>query len=144
MAFIPFVMIMVIIFDFSNGDGEESVSLSYTVAEYVSAVLENIGITLTPEKIHLPIRKIAHFSEYACLSITGMWAFYDIRKRSAIVGIWSIIYACIDEVHQSFVPGRCASFVDVLIDSSGAVTGLLVYLMILKIYCVKRNRDFIV
>ena len=31
-----------------------------------------------------------------------------------------MLYACTDEFHQSFVPGRVAAVHDVLIDSAGA------------------------
>ncbi|MBM3249463.1 MAG: VanZ family protein [Candidatus Omnitrophica bacterium] len=38
---------------------------------------------------------------------------------------FGIIYGIIDELHQSFVPNRSASFADILIDSLGALTGSL-------------------
>lgn len=53
--------------------------------------------------------------------------------------IWCFIYACADEVHQYYVPGRYASFTDVLIDFSGALVGILIaFLFSLK----KSNKKF--
>ena len=50
--------------------------------------------------------------------------------------IFSIFYAASDEFHQTFVPGRDGNIVDVLIDSSGALVGILlssiVYFLIIK------------
>jgi VanZ family protein len=39
------------------------------------------------------------------------------------------IFAVTDEFHQSFVPSRTASPVDVMIDSCGAMIGLIICLM---------------
>lgn len=49
-----------------------------------------------------------------------------------IVLFISIIYAILDEVHQIFVPYRDASIKDVLIDSLGIFTSMIVYLYINK------------
>ena len=36
-------------------------------------------------------------------------------------------YAITDELHQAFVPGRTPKLLDVLIDSSGALLGIRMY-----------------
>ena len=38
----------------------------------------------------------------------------------------AFLYACSDEFHQSFVPGRGPAFKDVMIDSTGALVGLTI------------------
>ena len=38
---------------------------------------------------------------------------------------YTFIYACIDEIHQLFIPGRGSQIRDVLIDSIGAIMGLI-------------------
>ena len=43
-----------------------------------------------------------------------------------------IFYATTDEIHQIFVPGRACTFVDMLIDLSGAIVGILFIHLILK------------
>ena len=45
-----------------------------------------------------------------------------------------VLYAASDEFHQSFVPGRSPSIVDVGIDSLGVLTGILAVLIIISIY----------
>lgn len=46
-------------------------------------------------------------------------------KPSLLALLMAIAYAFSDEWHQSFVPGRSATFSDVLVDTSGALIGLL-------------------
>jgi VanZ family protein len=51
---------------------------------------------------------------------TRPWSWGD--ARNAWVGV--VLYATTDELHQAFVPGRFATFHDVLIDSVGGALGL--------------------
>ena len=41
----------------------------------------------------------------------------------------SLLYAVIDELHQSFVPGRYASLNDFMLDSIGIVYALFIYMI---------------
>jgi len=87
---------------------------------------------LSVETIGLLIRKMAHLSEYFIL---GTLVTHILQKRSAritasqiVVAIpLGIIYAIGDEWHQSFVPGRTASAMDVLFDTIGFVCGSLCF-----------------
>lgn len=124
---IPMLIVMFIIFGFSGADGLESGSLSYAIAIWVSDVFDAIGVELSAEELHLPIRKLAHMSEYALLFITSMWALLGIKKRYLFAACISVMFAISDEIHQLFVPGRAGSAVDVLIDSVGVGIGMLVY-----------------
>ena len=45
-----------------------------------------------------------------------------------------IIYAILDEFHQSFSPGRTPKITDVYIDTLGIILGVLLILLITKIY----------
>jgi VanZ family protein len=78
-------------------------------------------------------RKCGHVTEYAILAIL-LWR--ALRKPESSMRTWSwpaagriaflaMLFAASDEFHQLFVPTRGASVVDVLIDTSGAVLGLL-------------------
>ena len=133
MVSIPMLLVMIIIYIFSAGTGEESGSLSLSIAEWVSDTFLHIEISIEPEVLHLPIRKIAHMTEYAILAITAMWAFYDLKKRYVIAFLVSVLYAMTDEGHQLFVDGRAGSAVDVLIDSVGVFLGLVLYKVIVMI-----------
>lgn len=79
--------------------------------------------------VHLVIRKFGHWSEYFVLAVlilravlTSSSAGSFLRHASyAVLG--SSLFALTDEWHQSFVPSREASHVDVMIDTFGAFCG---------------------
>jgi VanZ family protein len=76
------------------------------------------------------VRKMAHVSEYAIL--TGLlfralsWSIDGFWRRAGMALIPALIVAPVDEFHQRFVPSRNSSPIDVLIDYSGAIVGILV------------------
>jgi len=81
--------------------------------------------------VHFITRKIAHFTEYAILGFLAARAFRT-SPRPAISRRWFLIcatlivvYALVDEYHQSFVPSRTASVWDSFIDMAGGLTALL-------------------
>lgn len=67
------------------------------------------------------LRKGAHVTEY---TILGLLLFRAL-EREAPAFLLGVVYAAADEVHQGFVRGRHASPVDVAIDSSGLLIGIL-------------------
>lgn len=82
--------------------------------------------------VHLITRKIAHFTEYAILGFLAARAFRT-SPRSAISQRWFVIcltlivvYALMDEYHQTFVPSRTPSIWDSFIDMAGGLTALIV------------------
>ena len=60
----------------------------------------------------------------------------DFKKTAIFSFLFSVLYASSDEFHQTFVVGRDGNIVDVLIDSSGTLVGILlssiVYSLIIK------------
>ena len=74
------------------------------------------------------LRKIAHFTEFACLgfllarlaSLKGERGFHI--AAPAMLG--GLLTACIDESIQMLTPARGPSLVDVWIDTSGVVIGI--------------------
>lgn len=132
------------IFKFSSQIAEESDDISNGVLRkiidvfpYTKELSEEIKIKMV-EHGNPIIRKLAHFSIYA---LVGVWimAFmstFDIRlyKKWIISMLVGVLYAASDEFHQSFVPGRGPSIVDVGIDSLGVLTGILAVLIIISIY----------
>jgi VanZ family protein len=67
-------------------------------------------------------RKLVHATEFGLLAFLWWRALRTVAPTSALVlavGI-SIGYAGTDEFHQSYVNGRHASPIDVLIDAAGA------------------------
>lgn len=111
----------------------ESFSFSRT-SKYVIPLLHAIFPFFslkTIHDLHTFLRKLGHFTEYAVLS----WLWFRTLQardltwstRSALMAfLLSSLYALTDEFHQSFVPSRGPSFVDVGIDSAGAAFALLI------------------
>jgi VanZ family protein len=79
------------------------------------------------EIMHQGIRRLAHFAEYLVLSLLLYRALrHDVHwdRRAALQAIvLSGLYAMLDELHQSFVPGRTAAATDCLINLTGAASG---------------------
>ena len=88
----------------------------------------------TPAQIelaHATVRKLGHLAEYAILAALWFRALHAGRRlpstSSGLAALAvSVGWAIVDEVHQSFVPSRTASSLDVLFDSTGAALVLLV------------------
>ena len=82
--------------------------------------------------IHAIIRELGHVIEYLILSFLLFRAF---RGHSRVWWSWRwffftlivvLFWAAIDEYHQSFVPTRTASIMDVWIDTVGGILGQFV------------------
>lgn len=91
-------------------------------------------------QVQFYVRKTAHLTEYALLAVFLLRALsaQAVQLRSAhaftAIGV-AAIWAATDEFHQSFVPTRTASPVDVLIDVCGAICGVLLYLILRRQRC---------
>ncbi len=218
------ILMLCVIFRFSAADATHSSHLSEGVCIRLVREISAIFPEQFPEKklvkvaetIEYPVRKCAHFTEYAVLGITVnlyLWMCYrmeilsdkkkevtQIRKtekklpktvKSKILvqenvlskiettkqgviaqnpamqkkeivdqavetaeqkiklSIWDfiiraeifcVLYACSDELHQYFVPGRSCKFFDVCVDSSGAFFGALLFWGIFYLGEQKRER----
>ena len=82
--------------------------------------------------IHGVTRKIAHLAEYALLGILAARAFRG-SPREALRRQWFlvslalvVVYALVDEYHQSFVPSRTGTIYDSLIDIAGGFAALVI------------------
>ena len=134
---------MAVIFSFSAKPADQSDHMSLSVGGFVGRVfVENFEQKSKEEqqafaeKLNYPIRKAAHGTEYAilsCLLLFALWK-YSFTKRAKYVLAFLItaVYAASDEFHQLFVQGRSCQVTDVMIDSSGALVGLLIVFGIRK------------
>ena len=136
-SFLPAIAMMYLIFSFSSQTGKESGNLSHEISyQIVSAADRILDKNLSEEskntyadKIELPVRKLAHMTEYCLLAISISFPLYVYGVR----GIWLMLlagfvcvgFAGLDEYHQSFVEARGPSVRDVGIDSCGAMIGIL-------------------
>lgn len=78
----------------------------------------------------LLLRKIGHFTEFACLGGLLAWFFSMLSKPKLLALGCGFLAACADETIQRFVPDRGPSFFDVLLDTAGVAAGIaLLFLM---------------
>ena len=139
---------MGVIFSFSAEKSTESKKSSSRVVDTVIKIidadkkldeneLEDLRETLT-----FIVRKGAHFTIYAILGVLILLLAleYNIKGKisMAISVVISMLYACSDELHQTFVSGRSGELRDVILDTIGAITGCAVVLLISKI---RRKRN---
>jgi VanZ family protein len=71
----------------------------------------------------LVLRKLAHATEYAVLGALLVRA----TGRTGLAIALGTLYAVSDEIHQTFVPGRMGSPVDVAIDAIGVACGVVLW-----------------
>lgn len=131
-----------VIFKFSSEQSEKSDNRSGVVVEKIIELnpenkkLSPEEIEKKKERIVTPVRKTAHFSIYTCLGVllyTFSKTFKGKEKVKVLVSILlAFLYACSDELHQYFVPGRSSEFRDVCIDTCGAIFGIIVVFLM---YC---------
>lgn len=124
--------VAVMIFFFSAQNGEESSRMSTGVLKMVTTWLKPcvefvLRRTVSQETMQMLIRKLAHFSEYMLLGfcLTLLLREYNWRFPHLFAALLGTGYAITDELHQLLSDGRSASPVDVAIDASGVLLGLL-------------------
>ncbi len=144
LIWIPAIVMAMVIFGFSKQDGEESSGLSYKAADMILTVCDKAGIVdyndnnrdSMIEAVQFPIRKAAHMTEYALLSVLVMLALIvdGIKgiRLPVIAAIIAVAFAATDELHQRYVPGRYGCVRDVLIDAAGSIIGLAIAYVLYK------------
>ena len=147
---LPAIIMMILIFYFSDQPGEISGDLSggicYQMVSFAAEIFmtdwSQEEILLFSERIDYPVRKLAHLTEYALLGMAiTLGVRYGRRKewtegylyQYMSVQILGTLYAASDEWHQLYVPGRAGRMSDVLIDSLGIFIGWIVFQVIIKI-----------
>ncbi len=134
---------MAVIFMFSCDNSDESSDKSGMITRAVISIAAPDYDEMSPaeqqatmDQVEHIIRKLAHFTVYTAL---GFFSSLTVGRRkllskgTAVNMIFCFLYACSDELHQYFVPGRSCQFTDVLIDTSGALTGTLVTILLFTI-----------
>jgi VanZ family protein len=103
---------------------------------YIDPVLRYFFGELSPEAFrfaHTIIRKSAHFTEYGVLAMLLCRALTEpgARPTAGVLAraiLFCAIYACLDELHQLFVPKRTGSLHDSMLDTVGATAGAMLFL----------------
>ena len=90
------------------------------------------------------VRKGAHFGTYFLL---GLFSYLGLRPRLTGAGLAVIFswlattgYAATDEFHQMLTGDRTPLFQDVMLDSVGALTGIVLFLIIERLWRLKKRR----
>ncbi len=107
---------------------------SAAISQGLTAWLRSIGIPVTDHFV----RKLAHFCEFGllgCELTLLFWLRYGLRLRElCLSALAAFLAAAIDETIQIFT-GRGAQIKDVLLDFTGALTGILfTALLIWKVF----------
>lgn len=125
---------MVLIFWFSSMPA----SVSDEKSHFVIYVFNLLGLNLNGmfgDLANFIVRKCAHFSEYFIFYLFLYNAYRDnfSKKKALILSLASVfLYACTDEFHQLFVPGREGRLRDVLIDTTGGTLSMIVCYFLLS------------
>lgn len=153
-CFIMWVALMIVIYWFSSKPDYESSKQSIVIGKILCEIFvqgyEKMEETLQGQYAELLehfARKLAHFTEYSVLGFLTINNFYLWKEkllhlvrdeqRASLVRIvalgWCVLYAISDEVHQLFVPGRWGTVWDVLLDTLGAATGIILWEVLVKV-----------
>lgn len=135
---------MAIIFMFSAQTGDSSSDLSGGFTRFLAGLfvdgfeyMDAFAQENVIESFSYPIRKLAHFTEYLILGVLLFSAIKSHGKSNrfatAISIFISFLYAVSDEIHQYFVPDRACRFTDVMIDTSGAIAGAVICIILMQI-----------
>lgn len=134
-----------IIFAFSHQNGITSEKLSDGVSESIINVISKIfdkeidynnKLELI-KKLRKIVRKSAHFLIYLILGIIMYFTLknYGVKELVLFSILSCFLYACLDELHQTFISERAGRFLDVFLDTSGACLGILLTHYIKKKKC---------
>lgn len=102
--------------------GTVSGAISHWVRDVLSFILP--GRPVNPDSGHGLVRKLAHFTEFACLGALFTWLYGMLSKPILLALPCGFLVACMDETIQRFVPDRGPAFRDVLIDTAGVLAGI--------------------
>lgn len=86
------------------------------------------------------IRKAAHFVTFGFLALVIYWLLPVRSGRLLAAMLLTLIFACADELHQSITGGRTATIQDVYLDMAGAMSFLLVTVLLKGLFQMRRRR----
>ena len=106
--------------------GAQSGQMSGGIVEF-SMELLRIPVSYT-DLVHLIVRKLAHLTEFACLSALISWHLRLVNEKRVyqicLAVLIAMAAALVDETIQLYTPDRGPSLVDVWIDTLGAALGM--------------------
>ena len=90
------------------------------------------------------VSKSAHYLEYGMLALLLSLAFILVKKRRyryLFIMLVVILYAASDEIHQIFTGGRTPRSLDVIYDSLGGLTMVLLIELVITFIGLVRKHD---
>lgn len=133
------ILWMLFIFYLSSQVAEQSNQLSTGITQAIMKLLGKLAPGIEPDlnSFNYFVRKNAHFMAYLLLGLLSYNAMGKSRLHSLRSALFAllicVLYAISDEVHQLFVPGRGGQVTDVLIDSAGAMVGIGLYFIVMRL-----------
>ena len=135
---LPIACLLWIVFILGNSlrTGEQSSEQSATIVETVQRVAKVIA----PEskianatgdaydRLHGVVRACAHAGEFAVLGALLCWCYFAYTFKLTYFHfpvIFLFLFPTIDECLQGFVSGRSGELIDLILDTSGGLIGLL-------------------
>jgi VanZ family protein len=97
-------------------------------------------------ELHHLIRKTGHFVGYGLVSVAFFYSWrqtlhrvavkhWTLWRRASVAAVLStLLIAILDEFHQSFIPSRTSSPIDVGIDLCGAIAAQLLLLLAIQLF----------
>lgn len=144
---LPMLLFMGVIFSFSAKTAAESSQSSNAIVEVLMNEHLLGGVVKNPDKtretLSFLVRKAAHMAEFGVLAALALYWLSSFllpyKKHCVLAVLIAACYAASDEFHQRFVPGRSGELRDVMIDTAGAVLGIL-FLSLVRYLVLKRVR----
>ena len=137
---IPIAFLLIIVF-ISSGQTADQQSLIPVLEKWLpNKPLESFlsifqipywGILVSVEErgyyafVEFLIRKGTHFFYFGVIALAIYAALPKFKYRTLAAAFLTMLFAFADEFHQSFTSGRTASAQDVMLDTAGAVTALI-------------------
>lgn len=143
------VMGAIFYFSAQNATESSSMSMGFIRRFLHKRLIEVMSVEsafMIEEGIETLVRKSAHFSIYLCLGFCSAMTLYYSGKvnKSCILCIiplvFCIFYASTDEFHQLFVEGRSGEVRDVIIDSAGSASGIMLSVAARKIVGILKRK----
>ena len=145
---------MGVIFSFSAETGTESKKTSGRIVGLVAKIITPDFENLSAEEqedaknaVSEFVRSSAHFACFAILGFLSLNALmsynFKLKYKAISAFAFSVCYSASDEIHQFFVPDRAFQWIDITVDSLGALTGILMLCFILCIVkkCRKEKKN---
>ncbi len=135
----PILCLLWLAFIFRNSfqNAEQSTGQSSTVVDVVQDVAQviapNSGIANATgpayDRLHGQIRQLAHFTEFAILGILLCWCYfaYTNKLRFLYLPLIAVFFLPLcDECIQHYTAGRAGMLSDIITDTCGGLTGMLI------------------